>query len=158
MTVLAIDPGFGRLGWAVLKKDNGQDILLGSDCVTTSNQTDFPTRLQTIAINLKTVLQLFPNITDVAVEKLYFAKNKTTALKVAEVRGVVLELAATEGFKVSEYSPAEVKAAVAGHGGATKSQVANMVGRLIKLEDRPRLDDELDAIAIGLTHLAVSRF
>lgn len=156
MTVLAIDPGFGRLGLAVLKKDNGREIVLTSACVVTSHQASFPERLLIIAQTLEQTISQWP-VTDLAMEKLYFAKNKTTALKVAEVRGVILALAAKNKLPVAEYAPAEIKAAIAGYGGATKDQVAKMVKKLVDLADRPRWDDEIDAIAIGLTHLAVSR-
>ena len=155
MTVLAIDPGFGRLGLAILEKIRNQERLLYSTCVVTSSKLALPNRLVLITEATKLAFKNYP-IDCVALEKLYFAKNKSTALKVAEVRGVILELAAQNNLPIFEYSPAEVKVAVTGYGAATKDQVAKMVKRLVNMEDRPRLDDEIDAIAIGLTHLAVN--
>lgn len=156
MIVLAVDPGFGRLGLAVLEKNKNQNTLIYSTCVVTSSKLPLPKRLLAIAEAVKLTLKNYP-VDCLALEKLYFAKNKTTALRVAEARGVILELAAQNNLAIFEYSPAEVKVAVAGYGAATKSQVKTMVKRLISLSDGKRHDDEVDAIAVGLTHLASAR-
>jgi len=92
-----------------------------------------------------------------ALEKLFFAKNQKTAMHVAEVRGALLQLAGANGLPVVEYSPGEVKSAAAGSGRADKQAVAKMIHALMKIEKKIRHDDEYDAIAIGITHLARAR-
>lgn len=153
MTILAIDPGFGRLGVAVLEKNKNRNSLLYSTCVVTSSKQPLPERLKVIADNIKLILKNY-KVDHLVLEKLYFAKNKTTALKVAEVRGVILELAAQNNLEIFEYSPTEIKVAVTGYGAATKAQVETMVQRLIAVPKGKKHDDEIDAIAVGLTHLA----
>jgi crossover junction endodeoxyribonuclease RuvC len=93
----------------------------------------------------------------VALEEVYFAKNEKTAMKVAEVRGMLCYIAASRGLPVFEYSPAAVKVAITGHGHSDKKALALMIPRLVRLPERKRLDDELDAIAVGLTCLASIR-
>lgn len=156
MKVLAIDPGYGRCGIAVLERQGGKDILLHSECVETSKDMDFPSRLHTVADACRSALASHaPDC--VAMEKLYFAQSRTTGLKVAEVRGAILSLAGEHGLPVHEYSPAEVKNAAAGYGGADKKQVIKMIHALVRIEKPIRLDDEYDAIAVGITHLAHAR-
>lgn len=156
MTVLAIDPGFGRLGVAIIKKGGSKEELVYSTCVVTPSSLLLPDRLAMIGSQVREIIKNYsPDC--LVLEKLYFAKNKTTALKVAEVRGVILELAAQNNLQIFEYSPAEIKVAVTGYGAATKPQVESMVRKLIPLGDGGRIDDEIDAIAVGLTHLATAR-
>ena len=153
MKVLAIDPGYGRCGIAVLERQSGRDTLLYSECVETSPQQSFTERLNTVASACREVLSTHrPDC--LAIEKLYFAKSRTTGLKVAEVRGAILAIAGERGLAVFEYSPAEVKSAAAGYGGADKKQVIKMLHALVKIEKAIRHDDEYDAIAVGVTHLA----
>ena len=91
--------------------------------------------------------------THVAIESLFFSKNTSTALKVAEARGVILSIAGRRGIFVSEHSPKEVKLAVTGYGNATKQEVARMTGRLFPIGKKKTHDDELDAIALGICAL-----
>jgi len=156
MRVLAIDPGYGRCGIAIVERSDGKDVLIYSDCIETLSTTDFPERLSTVAQECRRVLGIYkPSC--VAMEKLYFGKSRTTGLKVAEVRGAILALAGEAGLSVFEYSPSEVKSAAAGHGGADKKQVIKMIHALVKITKPVRLDDEYDAIAVGITHLASHR-
>lgn len=157
MIVFSADPGFGRLGVAVLEKANPRPKLLFSDCLTTDPKQAFAERLLLLHQGVEQILKDFP-ADCLVLEKLFFAKNKTTALKVAEVRGLLLKLAAERGLPIIEFSPAEIKVAVAGYGNAPKAQVAAMVNRLIDLPPGKRHDDELDAIAVGLTYLATIRW
>ncbi len=90
----------------------------------------------------------------VVMEKLFFKANRTTALRVAEVRGALLQTATVAGLEVHEYSPAEIKSAVASSGRADKKQIAAMIHMLVKIEKPIKHDDEYDAIAVGVTHLA----
>lgn len=157
MKVLGIDPGFGRCGVAVVEKSaGGREALLYSDCITTPSSMEFPSRLTAVATACERVIDTYgPDC--VVLEKLYFQKNQKTAMQVAEVRGALLQLAASRSLPVSEYTPGEVKSAAAGSGSADKQAVAKMLHALIKIDKAIKHDDEYDAIAIAVTHLAHAR-
>src|SRR3989344_1353138 len=156
MRVLAIDPGYDRCGVAVLTGTGSQVTLLYSACITTSKTDAFPTRLAAIRKEVECLFDLYkPEI--LVMEKLHLKANTASAMGVAEARGVVIAQAGKTGIKVYEYSPATVKVAVAGYGRASKIQVTNMVRRLVRCPKRVMLDDEYDAIAVGLTHMASFR-
>lgn len=157
MRVLAIDPGYGRCGVAVLER-NGADkeTLLCSDCIETSRDTDFTVRLGAVADECTRLAKKYkPDA--VALEKLYFSTNQKTAMRVAEMRGALIQVATSLGIPVFEYTPAEIKSAAGGHGGAGKDQIAKMLHALVKIEKEIKYDDEYDAIAVGVTHLARHR-
>jgi crossover junction endodeoxyribonuclease RuvC len=155
MKVLAIDPGYGRCGIAVLERNGTQDFVRYSACIETPATMDFNDRLAAVAAESERILVLYaPEC--LVLEKLYFAKNRTTGLKVAEVRGALLNMAASRGIPVYEYAPSEIKSAAAGSGSADKTQIAKMLHLLVRIEKPIRHDDEYDAIAVGLTHLAHS--
>jgi crossover junction endodeoxyribonuclease RuvC len=157
--VLGIDPGFDRLGVAILEKVAGKEKVIFSACITTNKKAEHAERLRVIGYELASIIKEHgPNA--LAIEKLFFNQNVTTALKVAEARGVVLYEAARAGLSVHEYSPQDVKIAVTGYGKASKTDVERMVEKLVelpKLGGQKRLDDELDAVALGITHLAIAR-
>ncbi len=156
MKVLAIDPGYGRCGMAVIERIGQKDVLIFSTCVETAANSDFAERLHTVVSMCEELLRLHePD--SMAMEKLYFKANRTTAMRVAEVRGALLQAATSASVPVHEYSPNEVKSAAAGWGGADKKQVATMLHALVKIDKLIKYDDEYDAIAIGVTHLAHSR-
>ena len=154
MKVLAIDPGYGRCGVAVVEKNaGGKEVLLYSDCIETPSTAELGERLNTVAQECTRLLSLHaPDC--VAMEKLYFSNNQKTAMRVAEVRGAILAIAGANGVRVFEYTPGEIKSAAAGSGSADKKQVIKMLHALVRIEKTIRLDDEYDAIAIGVTHLA----
>lgn len=153
--VLAIDPGFDRLGVAVLRQDGNKTSLLFSECVRTNSKEPREQRLLTIGSRLRAIIKKWQP-TSLAIETLFFNTNTTSAIGVAEARGVVIYEAARVGLTVSEYGPQTIKVAVTGYGKADKLQMKSMVKRLIVLPvtSKKRLDDELDAIAVGITHLA----
>jgi crossover junction endodeoxyribonuclease RuvC len=155
--VLAFDPGFERLGVAVVTKVGGKDTLLHSDCLRTPANIPFPQRLGMLGEAVE-VLIATHKPTSVALEEVFFEKNAKTAMQIAEVRGMLTYLAAKNGLQVEQYTPLEVKVAITGYGKSDKRAVAHMVERLVVLPKRKRLDDELDAIAVGLTCLASSRY
>jgi crossover junction endodeoxyribonuclease RuvC len=155
MKILAIDPGYGRCGVAVVEKTSGKERLLFSECIETSSKKTFPERLGEVISECERVL-LKEKPESVAIEKLYFATNQKTAMQVAEVRGALISLATIHGLPVSEYTPMQVKAAL-GYGKADKKQVAKMLHMLVTIDKPIRHDDEYDAIAIGITHLAHTR-
>lgn len=154
--IIAVDPGVGRVGVAVLEKRAGKEVLLYSDCSETGKEISQAERLNLVREGLKKTINRFKPEA-LVIEALYFSKNKKTALMVAEGRGAILGLAGESGLPVFEYAPAQVKIAVTGHGGSDKKQVQDMVRRILKMNVAKRIDDEYDAIAIGLTHLAVHR-
>jgi crossover junction endodeoxyribonuclease RuvC len=157
MKVLAIDPGYGRCGMAVVEKTGGgKEVLLYSDCIETSAAMDFPARLLQVADECARLIRAHkPDC--VAMEKLYFSNNQKTAMRIAEVRGALINCASGFGLTVAEYTPGEIKSAAAGSGSADKAQVAKMLHALMQIDKKIQYDDEYDAIAIGVTHLARTR-
>ncbi|MBI5138856.1 MAG: crossover junction endodeoxyribonuclease RuvC [Candidatus Vogelbacteria bacterium] len=156
LRVLAVDPGYERMGIAVLERIAQKDSLLYSDCVITP-KIEFNERLLLLGRELEKVIKKWkPNV--LAIEKLFFAANQKTALNVAEVKGMVTYIASSNGLTFKEFAPNEVKLAVASYGRADKKQVTDMLHKLLKIEKQIKHDDEYDAIAVGLTCLAQSRF
>lgn len=152
--VLSIDPGIERLGIAVLDKDDSHEKLIFSECFKTSKKLSQEDRLVEIGKRVEEIIAEWkPEF--LAIETLFFNVNISSALGVAEARGVVLYKARCAELEVCEYSPQAVKIAVTGFGAADKKQVESMTRRLVKIsEKRKMIDDELDAIALGITHLA----
>jgi crossover junction endodeoxyribonuclease RuvC len=156
--VIAIDPGFDRLGVAVLEGKSNEPKLLYSECVVTKAKDSHETRLLQIGERLKEIIEEWKPQT-LAIETLFFNKNTTSAIKVAEARGVILYEASRAGLNVFEYSPQAIKIAVTGYGNSDKLQVESMVRKLITMPSKSgkMFDDELDAIAVGITHIATKR-
>lgn len=153
MRVLGIDPGTGRLGWAVLEKKAGLETLLECGCVETAAKTDLSTRLEIIFNELNQIIRQYQP-EEASVEELFFATNRKTAMSVAAARGVVLLACRLAKLKVNHYTPLQIKSSLTGYGSADKKQVEFMVKQILKVEDLPQLDDTIDAIAAGLTHLS----
>lgn len=152
MRILAIDPGYDRLGIAVIEGDPSRPTLLMSDCFE-PERGGREERLAAVSSRVRRAIEEYtPDL--FAIETLFFNVNKKTAIGVAEARGAALAAAGEAGLPIIECSPQQIKLAVTGHGGADKSAVAAMVPRLISLPAKKRRDDELDAIAIGITGLA----
>jgi crossover junction endodeoxyribonuclease RuvC len=158
MKILAIDPGFERLGIAVIEHlPKEKDVLLYSTCFKTSAKIPFHKRLVLIGKEVESVIEKYRPIA-LGIEKLYFTTNQKTAMGVSEARGVIIYSASKNGLSIFEYTPGEIKVAVTGYGKADKTMVMNMVPKLISIPQKTSSDDELDAIAIGLTCLARERF
>ena len=157
MIILAIDPGFERLGIAVIEKTAGQkETLIYSECFKTSAKIPHHERLALIQIKFLDIIQTYQPVCLVT-ETLLFSTNIKTAMPVAESRGVLLANASLQGLRIYEYNPNTIKVAVTGYGKSDKEQVAHMVTRLIDTKDKKMIDDELDAIAIGLTFFAIEK-
>lgn len=154
--VIGIDPGYGRLGIAVIKKEkNKQEVLIYSCCVETCPKKEHSERLFYISNAVDDCIKKHkPDL--LAVESIFFNTNKKTVLKVAEARGVIISRAAFFGVEVHEFSPLQVKLAITGYGRSSKNQIINTLPRIIKIEKEIKHDDEYDAIAVGLTCLTVS--
>lgn len=146
--VLAIDPGYDRVGVAVMEKKE----LVFSECFVPP-EGDFEERLRDVYRHIAEVIRKHKPEA-VALETLFFSKNQKTAIKVAEARGVIMLAAAEAGIPLFEYSPQAVKLAVTGSGNADKNGVMKMVPRLVALPPGKRRDDEYDAIALALAHLS----
>lgn len=156
MRVLACDPGYGRLGVAILDRDAGTDTLVHSACITTDKSLTLSDRLFYIADAFTAlVVKYAPDY--VALESLFFNKNQKTAMAVAETRGALIYLARKHHCIVCEYSPQQIKIAVTGYGKSDKRQVMDMVKRFLPEVPDKALDDEYDAIAVGLTALTSIR-
>ncbi len=154
MKIIAIDPGYERLGVAVLEKlPRQKETLLYSTCIQTLKTLPHAERLLKIAREVRKTIDAF-NPKALAIEKLFLSVNQKTAMPVAEARGVILAEAARAELVIYEYTPLQVKVAITGYGKSDKKQVMEMVKKLIALPPGKRLDDEYDAIAIGLTCLA----
>lgn len=157
MKILAIDPGYDRCGVAVLQRDSGhKHVVLYSGCITTSKNDSFEERLNMVHTTCSTLIANYAPVS-IALERLYFTNNQRTAMRVAEVRGMLIQLATSNAIPVSEYTPSQIKVAVAGSGRAAKTDIQKMLPLLVALPHMPQHDDEFDAIAIGLTHLASLR-
>ena len=153
MRVLAVDPGYDRLGVAVIEKQNNQEVLLYSNCIETDKQSELSERLHVVGTEFKKLLDEHQPQA-VGIETLFFNKNVKTAIGVAQARGIIMFLAVDAGCKVYEFGPQEIKIAVTGYGKSDKNAVIDMVKRLVTNVPEKALDDEYDAIAVGVTTLA----
>lgn len=154
MRILSVDPGYERVGVAIIEKlPHERERLLFSDCILTSAKDPFEKRLVEIGAAVAHIIEKH-HPAALALERLYFEKNRKTAIRVSEACGVIRYVAASHTLSVYEYTPLEIKIAVAGDGHASKKQVMDMVPRLINLKKKIKFDDEYDAIAVGLTCLA----
>ncbi len=155
MRILAIDPGFERLGIALIEKHaRGREELLYSSCFRTSAKNTFPERLRMVGEEVEKIIKKYSPST-LAIETLFFTTNQKTAMRVAEIRGAILFIAGQHNLRIFEYTPLQIKVAITGYGKANKNQIMNMLPHLISFNHRDKkTDDELDAIAIGLTHCA----
>lgn len=153
MKVLAIDPGYDRLGVAVMEYQHDKESILYSTCIETDKRATLSDRLFEIGTLVeKLLIKYQPD--SVAIETLFFNKNIKTAIGVAQARGIILYLAKQAGCTVYEFGPQEIKVAVTGYGNSDKAAVFAMVQRLIPSVPKKALDDEYDAIAVGITCLA----
>lgn len=157
MKVLAIDPGYERLGIAILEKEpRGRENLLYSETFQTSAKDEFIDRMFQLGQRVEELVETYqPDC--LAIEKLFFNTNQKTATNVSETRGTIIYLAKKAGMEVYEYTPLQIKTAVAGHGRADKKAVLDMTKKLIDIPEGKRYDDEYDAIACGLTFFAYYR-
>ncbi len=150
MRILGIDPGTGILGFGVIQLDGQKAQLVDAGVIRTPVKEDDAVRLQTIYEELTDIiLQTKPEA--MSVEKLFFAQNVTTAMTVAQARGVVLLCGQQSGLTIYEYTPLQIKLALTGYGRADKKQIQEMVRVLLALKEIPKPDDCADALAAALT-------
>lgn len=156
MRILGIDPGTGILGFGVIDVQGHNTQLVDAGVIRTPVKEDDAIRLETIYEELTDIIAS-TKPTLMSVEKLFFAKNVTTAMTVAQARGVVLLCGRQAGLEIFEYTPLQIKMAVTGYGKAEKKQVQEMVRVLLKLKTVPQPDDCADALAAALTHSSTMR-
>ena len=150
MIILGIDPGFEKLGCAVLKKEKTGDKLIYSTCLISKKKDPHEQRLLYLGKEIRKIIKKYkPDI--LSVEKLFFTKNQKTAMRVSEARGMILFIGALENLAIIEFTPLEIKMAITGYGKAEKRQMQEMVRAILKLTKLPKSDDEIDAIATALT-------
>ena len=151
MRVLGVDPGLARTGVAVVEGAPGALRLVHARCLDTHPGTSDAARLAALFAMLEETVQAHaPDVA--AVEQLFFASNRTTAMRVGEARGVVLCALARAGLEIAEYTPMQVKEGVAGWGGARKPQVSRMVRALLRVDAVDGPDDVADACAVAICH------
>jgi crossover junction endodeoxyribonuclease RuvC len=154
--IIGIDPGLARVGYGVIAVSNRQPEPLCYGCIESGKEQDTSERLLHIYTEVSFLLEKYPPA-QIAVEKLFFTKNITSAMSVSEARGVILLLAGQQKIPVTEYTPNQVKQAITGSGRADKRQMQEMIMRLLHLPELPRPDDAADALAIALCHIHIMR-
>jgi crossover junction endodeoxyribonuclease RuvC len=153
MRVLGIDPGYDRVGLAVMEYENGKEKLLYSTCILTDKKAELNKRLQVIGVTITKIIQEH-DVDTLGIETLFFNKNVKTAMGVAQARGVIIFTAMQENCVVHEFSPQAIKIATTGYGNSDKVAITAMVKQLVPDVPLDALDDEYDAIAVGITCLA----
>lgn len=151
MIILGIDPGYAIIGYGVISSDGMRFKTLEYGAIRTSSKIEFTQRLDQIFDGVTEILKKY-NPQALAIEKLYFNTNTTTAIDVAQARGVILLTAKKFGIPVFEYTPLQVKQSVTGYGRAEKHQVMEMTKSLLSLKTVPKPDDTADALAIAICH------
>jgi crossover junction endodeoxyribonuclease RuvC len=157
MVVIGIDPGTATTGYGLIRENpDGSLALVEYGAIQTPAEMSMPKRLLVLHKQLRQILLLHRPESG-AVEKLFFHRNVTTAISVGQGRGVVLLALAEAGVEVAEYTPLQVKQAVAGYGGADKNQIQQMVRALLDLDQVPSPDDAADALAVAICHVHSSK-
>lgn len=156
--ILGIDPGYDRLGWAIAIYSNNKYSQVKFGCIQTNRHQDIIQRYQQIEDDLQQLIDLHQP-TQAAVETLFFANNVTTAMKVAETRGIILALLMRNKLDISQYNPMQIKEAVTGNGQADKKAVEKMVKMEFKFNDKKEkvIDDAIDALAVIFTHCLLKK-
>ncbi|MCA9358608.1 crossover junction endodeoxyribonuclease RuvC [Candidatus Kaiserbacteria bacterium] len=153
MRVISIDPGYDRLGVAVMESVDGSEKILFSTCIQSNKEDSLNERIKFIGDGFLNIVNEYQPDT-LAIETIFFNKNTNTAIGVAQARGAILYLAQANNCTVYEFGPQEIKVAITGYGKSDKKAVIDMILRLIPDAPKKALDDEYDAIGIGITCLA----
>ena len=158
MKIIAIDPGYEKVGVAVLeKKDGKKEEVLYSDCLRTSPKMRHNDRVSSIGSEIKKIIDIYKP-EKMAIESLFFSTNQKTVMLVSEARGAIIYEGSKNGLEIIEFTPLQVKIAVTGYGRSEKKQVISMVEKLVSINKKIKHDDEYDAIAVGLTCFACRKF
>lgn len=157
MIILGIDPGIAIVGYSIVKCSGNNFKPIDYGCITTSSKSPFPERLKMVYDDLGEIIDKY-NPDELAIEELFFNKNVKTAIQVGHARGVEVLAAINKKLKVYEYTPLQIKQAVAGYGRADKRQVQEMVKMLLNLKEIPKPDDAADALAVAICHGSSLKF
>lgn len=158
MLVLGIDPGTATTGYGFVREDeDGQYVAVDYGVILTTAHTPMQERLLSLYNDLMKLIKIYQP-QQIAIEQLFFGKNVTTGITVAQARGVMLLAAAQLGLPIREYKPKEIKLSIAGYGSADKFQMQSMIQELLHLDEIPRPDDAADGLAVAITHLNSTRF
>jgi crossover junction endodeoxyribonuclease RuvC len=156
LRIIGIDPGTGILGFGVVDTAQGKSKLVTAGVITTPAHTPLDERLEEIFDGLTDIIaETKPDV--MSVEKLFFARNVTTAISVASARGVAILTGRKARLQIAEYTPMQIKQSLTGYGKADKKQVQEMVRMQLGLKEIPRPDDAADALAAAITHQMMSR-
>lgn len=156
MRIIGIDPGTGILGFGVVDTHQGKTKLVTAGVITTPPHTPLDERLEEIFDGLTEIIQeTKPEV--MSVEKLFFARNVTTAMSVASARGVAILTGRKARLPIAEYTPMQIKQTLTGYGKADKKQVQEMVRMHLGLKEVPKPDDAADALAAAITHQMMIR-
>ena len=155
MIILGIDPGYERLGLAIIKKDGGKkEELLYSNCYKTDPKLDFEKRLFLIIEEIEKIIKEYkPDI--LSRETLFFSNNSKTAMRVSETRGAIIYCGVKNNLKIIEINPSQIKLAITGNGKSDKTQIIKMVQLILNFKKKA-VDDEYDAISCALTAIAIN--
>lgn len=151
MRIIGIDPGTAIVGFGVVEVEAGKFSLVDGGVIRTPAKQQDSIRLKTIADELDEIIKTAkPDV--MAVEKLFFARNVTTAMSVAQARGAIMLCGENHGLPIFEYTPLQIKQSLTGYGKAEKHQVQEMVKTILRLKQVPKPDDCADALACAITH------
>jgi crossover junction endodeoxyribonuclease RuvC len=150
MKILGIDPGSGIIGFGLIDRKSNPKLIDAGVIRTTIGDTDADRLVELYDSMKELITEMKPDVA--CVEKLFFAQNVTTAMKVSQARGVILLALAEQGIPIFEYTPLQIKMAMTGYGKATKAQIQEMVRVQLGLKNKPKPDDCADALACALTH------
>lgn len=147
--ILGIDPGYDRLGFAIIENDT-KPKLLYSGCIKTKKEKTIPERIFEVGKEIEKLFKEWkPKI--ISIEKLFMFKNQKTVIAVAEICGIIKFLAKENNAKIIEMTPIQIKSSITSYGRADKNSVNKLISKIIKLPNRKILDDEIDAIAIAIS-------
>ncbi len=156
MIIIGIDPGLATVGFGVIRKEKNGATAISYGCIRTSPEKQNPERLMEIYNEVNALFEKY-SPSAVAVEKLFFTNNITSAMGVSEARGVIFLAAQQKNIPVIEYTPNQIKQAITGSGRADKKQIQEMIKRLLKLNELPQPDDAADGLSIALCHINIMR-
>ena len=151
MYILGIDPGIAIVGWGIIEYVNTRFKMIACGAIRTPAEMTTQERLTVIDRELDEIIEKYKPA-QLSIEELFFNTNTTTAIRVAEARGVILCRCFKRGLDISEYTPLQIKQAVVGYGRAEKNQVIKMVTLILNLENPPKPDDTADALAAAICH------
>ncbi len=156
MIIIGIDPGLATVGFGIIRKEKNSIIPMSYGCIRTSAKKQNSERLLEIYNELNILFEKY-SPSEVAVEKLFFTNNITSAMGVSEARGVIFLAAQQKNIPVTEYTPNQIKQAITGSGRADKKQMQEMIKRLLNLDEIPRPDDAADGLSIALCHINMKK-